>query len=147
MRVAALILIALIATASDSARIYVFSRRDTPAKSWMSVSCGNAAVADIKQGFFFALNVEPGSYTLSVKNGVPRNVQIHPGEDIFLRLDWDHGIDRDPIPLFSPVAATQAQVEMQYLTYVSAKQMHSAIVSKTDPRPPLTPHLRTRAEQ
>src|SRR5258708_30771389 len=57
--------------AEDQARIYVYARRDTAARSWMSISCGNAVVAEIKQGTFFAIMLAPGQYTFLSERGVP----------------------------------------------------------------------------
>src|ERR1700742_3790673 len=84
--------------ADDQARIYVYARRDTAARSWMSISCGNAVVAEIKQGTFFAITLAPGQYTLVSENGIPLPIEARAGEELFLRLDWNYGVGRPPIP-------------------------------------------------
>jgi hypothetical protein len=75
---------------------------------------------------------------------VPLSIDVRSGEESFLRLDWNYGIDRRPIPLFSKVRQTEAQKEMKYLSYIAAKKVHSNQVPKTDPRKPIQPQLRTR---
>lgn len=153
MRVTVVVAIALATAltlpADDPARIYlctrrVYSRRDTPARSWLSISCGSVVVAELKQGTFFAINIASGRYTLFVEKGVPVSVDARPGEEYFVRLDWDYGIDRPPVPVLSKVHQTEARGEMRYLDYIGAKRVHSDLVPKTDPREPLVPRLRTR---
>ena len=50
--------------AKDFARIFVYSRRDTQARSWLAVHCGGAVAAELKRGYFFAINVAAGQHTL-----------------------------------------------------------------------------------
>src|SRR5438270_2241780 len=57
--------------ADDQARIYVYARRGSAARSWMSISCGSAVAAEIKQGRFFAITLPPGRYTFLGGNGAP----------------------------------------------------------------------------
>src|SRR5258707_9980710 len=83
--------------AEDQARIYVYARRDTAARSWMSISCGNAVVAEIKQGTFFAITLATGQYTFVSENGIPLPIEARAGEELFLRLDWNYAIGRPPI--------------------------------------------------
>jgi hypothetical protein len=127
-----------------SARIYVYVRRDTAAGHWLPVSCSGAVVADIKQGNFFALNVAPGRYVLSLEAGVPIVIQAVSTEASFIRLDWSYGIDRAPIPVFSKVPEKQARQEMRFLSYISPRQIHSTQVPSRDPDPPVEPHLHSR---
>ena len=140
------IVAALAATlqADDQARIYVYARRDTAARSWLSISCGNAVVAEIKQGTFFAITLAPGQYTFLSERGVPLSVDPHSGEELFLRLDWNYGVGRPPIPVLSKVRQEEARKEMKYLSYINPKRVHSSLVPKTDPSPPVQPELRRR---
>ena len=134
-------------SAEDSARIYVYAQRDTAARSWLPVSCDSAVVADIKQGTFFAISLASGRYTLFVKNGVPVSIDVHSGEESFVRLDWEYEIGRPTVPVLVKVGQTEARSEMKYLSYVGAKRVHSSLVPKTDPSPPVQPKLRTRDQQ
>src|SRR5258708_1052166 len=91
--VAAVLTLATAFPAGDRARIYVYARRDTAARSWLPISCGNAVVAELKQGAFFAINVAPGRYTLSIENGIPVSLDARPDEESFIRLDWNYALD------------------------------------------------------
>ena len=143
------IVAALAATlqADDQARIYVYARRDTAARSWMAISCGNAVVAEIKQGTFFAIMLVPGQYTFFSERGVPLSVNAHSAEELFLRLDWNYGVGRPPIAVLSKVPQREARKEMKYLSYISPKRTHSSMVPKTDPSPPVQPELRRREQR
>ena len=151
MRIAVISAIALAAAlptlAENPTRIYVYAQRDTAARSWLSISCNSVVVAELQRGAFFAINVEPGPYMLSVEKGVPLSIDARAGEESFVRLDWSYGIDRPPIPVLSKIYTAGAQREMKYLSYVPAKRVHSNQVPKTDPSEHLQPQLRTRDEQ
>ncbi|MDQ6676942.1 MAG: hypothetical protein M3Z09_06575 [Acidobacteriota bacterium] len=82
--------------AGDSAKVYVYARRGSAARSWLSITCDDVLVAELKQGAFFAINVAPGSYTFSVEKGVPLSVDAQLREDSFIRLGWSYGISRSP---------------------------------------------------
>ena len=138
---------AIAISADNPARIYLYARRGTAARSWLSISCGGVVVAELKQGMFFAINVAPGQATLFVENGVPLSVIGHSGEELFIRLDWSYGIDRPPIPILSKVQQTEARREMKYLSYIGEKRVHSKLVPKTDPSEHLQPLLHTRDKQ
>jgi hypothetical protein len=150
IQVRALVLVTVVfatvptAPAEDPTRIYVYARRDTAARSWVSISCDNSVVAEVRQGFFFAVNVEPRKHALSAEGGVPLFVDLTAGKEIFVRLDWDYKTGRPPIALFSQVNPADAQREMTYLSYVGVKRFHSSLVPKTDPRKEVQPQLRTR---
>ena len=145
--VAVALAIALSLSADDPARIYVYARRDTPARSWLPISCGGVVVAELKQGTFFAIDLASGRHALFLEKGVPLSIDVHPGEEFFVRLDWNYRIDRPPIPVLVKVVQAEARTEMKYLSYVSTKRVHSSLVLKTDPSPPVRPQLRTRDQQ
>jgi hypothetical protein len=130
--------------ADDQARVYVYARRGTAAGSWMSISCGNVVAAEIKRGTFFAITLPPGRYTFLGENGVPLPIDTHSGEELFLRLDWNYGLDRAPIPVLSKVREDEARKEMKYLSYIGPKRVHSNLVLKTGPSPPVKLELRRR---
>jgi hypothetical protein len=129
MRIAAIsvVTIATVLTvlAENPARIYVYAQRGTAARAWRQISCNGEVVAELKQGSFFAINVVPGRYIVSVDEGVPISVDVRAGEQVFVRLDWDYGLDRPPIPQLSKVYLAGAQQEIKYLGYVDAKRVHS----------------------
>jgi hypothetical protein len=124
---------ALALLGQDHARIYVYARSGTAARSWIAVSCGNAIAAELKRGTFFAINVPPGRYTLFVDKGSPLSIDAQAGEDSFVRLDWNYGMNRPPIPVLAKVRQSQAREEMKFLGYIDAKRIHSSLVPKTDP--------------
>jgi len=135
------------AIAADSARIYVYARRETAAGSWLTISCGSEAVAKLKRGYFFALAVAPGRHTISVEGGVPLVVEARTGEDVLVRLDWSYSVSRPPIPVLSAVRAEQARTEMKFLTYIDAGKMVSNAVANTDPRDPTAPGFKQREKR
>lgn len=76
--------------------------------------------------------------------GVPVVLNLQPGAEVFLRLDWSHGLNRPPIPKLTVVRREQAEIEMRFLSYVDARRVLSPAVPKQDPREPVTPRLKTR---
>ncbi|MBZ5601497.1 MAG: hypothetical protein LAO79_04245 [Acidobacteriia bacterium] len=149
MRFTALIaiLVAVTLSAGNIGRVYVYSRRDTPARSWLSISCDHAVAAEVKQGRFFAIDVPAGRHALFVERGVPVSFDVRPGEELFVRLDWNHAMDRAPIPVLLKIDAAAARREMRFLSYVESKKIHSDLVAKTDPSPAPEPRLRTRDQK
>jgi hypothetical protein len=137
---------ALALPAEDFARIYVYARRETAARSWLAVSCGGAVVAELKRGFFFAIRVSPGPYSAGVENGVPLSVEVSKGEEAFVRLDWNYSVGRAAIPVLSKVRPAEAEREMMSLSYIRSGRIHSGNVWKADPRAPRERRLKTRRE-
>jgi hypothetical protein len=80
------------AVAEDRARIYVYARRETAARSFLSISCDNQVAAEVKQGLFFAVNVDPGRHVVLVDRGLPLFLDVLAGQESFVRLDWNYGI-------------------------------------------------------
>jgi hypothetical protein len=135
------------ATLEDHGRIYVYAQRLTAASSWQRVSCGDAVVAELKQGTFFAINVPPGRYTLSPEKGVPASVDVRSGEESFVRLDWHYDVGRHALPELHTVRPEQAGREMKFLSYINPKKALSSSVSKTDPREPPQLRLKRRGDK
>ncbi len=131
-------------TADDTGRIYVYAERDSEAHSWMGISCGGAVVAEIERGTFFAVHLASGRYSLSTERGIPTAVEIRSGEDVFIRLGWNYGIDRPPIAILRQAPADQAERAMKYLSYVPLRHIFSSAVDKADPRTPVKLQLKTR---
>lgn len=137
----------MVPAGGGSARVYVYAQRDTAARSWIAISCSGIVVAELRKGRFFAINLAAGRYTLSLEKGVPLSLDLRSGEESFVRLDWNYGIGRPPIPVLSKVRRTDARREMKYLSYIGVKKAHSSLVSRTDPIQPVVPRLRTRDER
>ncbi|QOY88398.1 hypothetical protein [Paludibaculum fermentans] len=133
--------------AEDPARVYVYARRETEARSWIAVSCGGSVAAEVKQGHFFALTLAPGRYLLSVENGVPLALDAATGKDSYVRLDWQYQVGRPPIAALSKAGPEDARREMQYLAYVPSKRLHSSLAARSDPRAPVQPRWKNRAGQ
>jgi hypothetical protein len=141
-------LIAALPTFSqDAARIYVYAQRPTAARSWLSFSCNGSRVAQLKQGTFFAMRLDPGRYTFTIVGGVPLSIDVAPKDEAFVRLDWNHSVGRPPIPVLRTVHSAQAHSEMKYLSYVDKKRVFSESVAKADPREPAEPRLKTRDDR
>jgi hypothetical protein len=138
------VLLSRTATADDLSRVFVYSQRETPARSWMTVLCDGERIADVRRGFFFIVNVRPGRHSLSLADGVPVSVEVRSGGEVFVRIDWSHDVRRQPIPVFNSVVEERAKREMRFLSYVEAKRIHSTAVAGADPRPPDNPQLKTR---
>jgi len=132
------------AAAEEPTRIFVYAQRDTAARSWLPVSCGETVVAELKQGMFFAINLSPGRYTVGVKGGIPLPVDANPAEESFVRLDWHYQVGQSPIPVLSKVRPEQARKEMLYLSYIDTRRVHSTTVSHSDPRERRRPELKSR---
>src|SRR5262249_5773474 len=128
-------------------RVFVYSQRESPARSWMDIGCDGERIAEVKRGFFVAVNVRPGRHFLSVADGVPLSIEVLTGSEAFVRIDWNHDVRRQPIPILNSVAEEQAKRELRFLNYVQIKRIHSTAVPRVDPRPPESPQLRTRAPQ
>jgi hypothetical protein len=134
-------------TAGDQPRVFVYAQWDTPPRSWTLVSCDDGKIAEVKQGFFFAITLSQGRHLLALKDGVPLPLDLHTGDDTFVRVDRHYAGSQPPILILSTVPAETATKEMRFLTYIEKKRIHSANVPKEDPRPPATPHLNTRQSQ
>ena len=130
--------------AQDSGRVYVYAQRLTEAGAWLRVSCGGSVVAELKQGYLFALNLPPGRHALTAGDGVPLSVEVPAGREVFVRLDWSYQVGRRPIPVFSAVPPEPARKQMLYLSYIPAKKALSRSVPPADPRDPVPPQLKTR---
>jgi hypothetical protein len=135
------------APAEDPGRIYVYAQRQTAARSWLPISCDGAVVAELKRGTLFAMNVPPGRHTLSTETGVPAFVDVHSGEESFVRLDWSFEVGRSAIPVLNTVRPDQARKEMRFLSYIRANKVHASLVPRTDPREPPPLRLKKRGEQ
>ena len=132
------------APAQNPARIFVYAQRETPAASWLPISCDGAVVAELKQGRLFALNLSPGRHSIGTEKGVPASIDIRPGEDSFVRLDWDLASDRAAIPVLTIVPPDRAAKETMFLSYIKANKALSASVPKSDPRQPARKQFKTR---
>lgn len=109
--------------------------------------CGGVVVAELKQGMLFAIDVPPGRHSLSTETGVSTFVDVHSGEEAFVRLDWNYQVGRPPIPVLGAVRPDRARKEMMYLSYINANKVLSNSVPKTDPREPTQLRLKRRPEQ
>ena len=130
--------------AENASLMFVYSQRETPARSWMPVACDGKNIAEIRRGFFFAVSLPPGRHSLLLRDSVPISIEIRPENETFVRLDWSQDVRRSPIPVLSRVPAEIAKKEMQFLSYIEAKRIHSTGVSREDPRPSDGPRLKTR---
>jgi hypothetical protein len=133
--------------AGDNGRIYVYAQRPSAARSWLPITCGGVAVAELKQGMFFAINLPSGRHTLRAAMGVPASVDVHPGEEVFVRLDWSYQVGRPPIPELHVVRPERAREEMRFLGYIKAKKVLSLSVPMTDPREHAPLRLKQRPEK
>jgi hypothetical protein len=132
------------ASAEDNGRVYVYAQRLTEARSWMPVYCDGEPVARIKAGRLFAIHLAAGRHTLSLEPGVPLPIEVRPGEESFVRLDWHMELGRSAIPVFNLTRPELARKEMTNLSYIDPKQALSPAVAKTDVRELRQPELRRR---
>jgi len=128
------------------ARIYVYVRLETPARSWFPIRCDSAVVAELKRGRFFAVNVVPGRHMLSDGKGVAVVVDARSGEEAFVSLDWRSEKGGPAISVLQVVPPPQARSEMRYLVYIDADKVLSRSVPKKDPREIPQPRLRRRSD-
>ena len=134
------------ARAEGLARIYVYAQSETPARSWIPISCDGTVVAKLKRGRFFAVNVAPGQHMLSDERGIPVFVDARSGEESFVRLEWHIEVDKPVISVLEVVPRGQAREEMMYLTYIDTGKILSKSVPKKDPRQIPRPRLRRRSD-
>lgn len=130
----------------DLGRIFVYAQWESPARSWRPIFCDGIAVAKVKRGTFFALNVPAGRHLLSQKNGVPTIVAVKAGTEIFVRLDQQIETGEPAVSVLDVVPRAVAPKEMRFLMYIDAKQVLAPSVSKVDPRPPKEMRLKRREE-
>lgn len=142
----AILLLLALQDAEPRSRIYVYAQRDTPANRWQPVSCDGSVAAEIRHGAFFAIDVDPGRHTLVLEHGVPLSIEVGPGIEAFVRLDWRHRVGQQPIPLLAVAPREIAAREMRFLSYVEPKRLKSSAVPRSDPRTPEQPRLRTRPD-
>jgi hypothetical protein len=119
------------------ARIYVYVQRETPARSWLPISCDGSVVAKVKQGKFFAINVAPGRHMVSPERGIPVFIDVRSGSEAFVTVGWRNGERGGPaIPflVWEVVAPSVAERDLTYLTYIDEDKVLSKSVPKTDPR-------------
>jgi hypothetical protein len=146
-RMTVFILSTQLVAVDDLSRVFVYAQRETPARSWMPVGCDGQNIAEVKRGFFFSANLRPGRHLLSLEDGVPISIDVRPGAETYVRVDWNYDIRRSPIPVLSSVVEERAKKEIRFLSYVETKRIHSLTVSKADPRPFVSPQLKTRQPQ
>lgn len=133
--------------ADDQSRVFVYAHWGMPPKSWTPVSCDGEKMAEIKQGFFFAINLSPGRHVLSLKDGVPVPIDVHAGTDVFVTLGQHQEWNQSPVLVLSTVDEETATKGLRFASYIEKKRIHSDTVPKSDPRPPAVPQLRIRQPQ
>lgn len=144
---ARLLYILVFASLASAQTVYIYAQRDTPARSWLPVSVDDTPTAELRRGSFFAVNLPPGPHSVTLKNAVPISFELTPAELVYLRLDWNHHLNRPPIPVFTRVPRARAEQEMMFLSYIPANKIHSTAVPKSDPRPPAKPEFQIRRPQ
>jgi len=130
--------------AAEISQIYIYALRDTPARSWIAIACDNTTVAELKEGTYFIINEPGGQYMLFAEKSVPFSIDTRSGGPSFVRLDWNYGVGRPPIPVLVKVSQRQASKEIKHLAYISSKRVHSSVVPKTDANSPVQPQLLRR---
>ena len=145
MRFSAFAAFALLSlSAEEPARVYVYAQSQSEANRWLSVFCDGAVVAELKRGTFFAITLPSGRHAFTVKDGVPIVLEASAGQDAFIRLNWNHALNRPPIPVLAQVPQDKARTEMRLLGYISANRIHSDRVAKADPCPAVPLELKHR---
>src|SRR5437763_3048683 len=91
------------ARAEGLARIYVYAQSETPARSWIPISCDGTVIAKLRRGRFFAINAAPGRHMLSEEKGVPGFIDARSGEESFVRLAWNIEVDKPVISMMEVV--------------------------------------------
>jgi hypothetical protein len=144
---ARLFLALVFASLASAQTVYIYAQRDTPASKWLPITVDGAPAAELRRGTCFAIHLPPGRHSISTPSGVPLSIELAPTEPIHLRLDWNHNLNRPPIPVLSRVPRARAEQEMMFLSYIPANKIHSTAVPKSDPRPPAKPEFQTRPPQ
>lgn len=126
--------------------VFVYAQRETPAKSWLPVICDGGPAAQIRRGYFFAIDLAPGRHWLAPRDGVPVSIDVRPDAEMFVRLNWSHDLRRSPIPALGVVPAETAILEMRFLRYVDTKRVEATQVSRTELRPRRSQDLKRRTD-
>src|SRR5262249_3174102 len=151
MNVARLVFVALLSTtitqSENASRIFVYAQQETATHRWQPVMCDGALVARIKNGTFFAIDVAPGRHVLYLKDGVPAFIDLKPGDEAFVRIASQMNLGQPTVPVLDKVNPKLASKEMQFLSYIDARQVLSTLVSKVDPRRPPEMHLKMRSDK
>ena len=128
-------------TVAESGHLYVYAQRDTPSKSWTSVTLDDERMAEIKSGVYFTAEVSAGQHMVSIDNGVPVAVMMEAGHDTYVRLGWHYQVGESPVAMLQVIDSDTALRELRFLSYVDAKRIHSSTVLRSAPT---NPTLRTR---
>ena len=144
---AAALLALVFASLASAQTVYLYAQRDTPANKWLPITVDGAPAAELRRGTCFAIELSPGRHTISTPSGVPLSFELNTNKPAHLRLDWNHHVNRPPIPVLSLIPQARAEKEMMFLSYIPANKIHATAVPKTDPRPPAQPEIQTRPPQ
>ena len=131
----------------DTARIYIYSSWDSGQSSWLLISYDGVRMAKLRAGKFFAIHASPGQHHLVAGQGVPINIEVHPGEDQFVRLDQAITLTQSGesiIPVLTLESPEEARHTVAQLVYVGPSKIYSTLVDKHDPTLQWSPSLQPR---
>ena len=131
----------------DRARIYVYSPWDSGQSSRLPILYDGARVAQLRAGKFFAIHASPGQHRLIAGEGVPLSIEVHSGEDQFVRLDQAITLTQSGesiIPVLTVASPDEARHVVGQLVYVSPSKIYSAVVDEHDPTLQWSPSLQPR---
>ncbi len=131
----------------DTARIYLYSPWDSGQDSWLLISYDGVRVANLRAGKFFAIHASPGEHRLVAGQGVPISIEVHPGEDRFVRLDQAITLTQSGetmIPVLTLESPDEARHVVAQLVYVRPSKIYSTLVDKQDPTLQWSPSLQPR---
>ena len=134
-------------SSEDTARIYVYSPWDSAQTSWLPISYDGVRVAALRAGKFFAIHASPGQHRLVAGQSVPISIEVHPGEDRFVRLDQNITLTQSGesiIPVLTIESPDASRHVIAQLVYVGASKIYSAVVDKQDPTLQWSPSLQPR---
>ena len=131
----------------DTARIYIYSPWDSGQSSWIPMSYDGAQIAKLKAGKFFAVHALPGQHRLVAGQGVPISIEVHAGEDQFVRLGQAITLTQSGesiIPVLTVASPDEARHVVAQLVYITPSKIYSTVVDEQDPTVDWSPSLQPR---
>ncbi len=123
------------ADAQQAERVYIYSSHESGMRSKLAISLDGTILAKLKRGTFFAVNTTEGRRIISTSKGVPLFVDLKAGQQAFVRLGMRAEVGELSTVVFDSMPPRVASQEMRFVLYIEAKDVLSASVPKTDPRP------------
>jgi len=72
--------------AQNTAQVFVYCEWESAQRDWLPISYDGTMIAKLKAGSFFVIDARLGQHVLGPGNGIPMVLQVHLGDQTFIRL-------------------------------------------------------------